>query len=204
MNRKLAIIAVGVIAAISVASRWALADDKPIPKEVQDMVGTYTGDWTWYSYDTTKNEAVKARTWSDVVKAENPVIEGDRAFVSLTNKFNFPDGTSFEVKGKEGYMLKKDGSLGDNFIEVFGPPRFLVKISEGVSSYVTPADPQELVRFGFPQGTTGQQVAIISKAKEAGVEVHRISRVTNASWKDADGKEHWAHFLSLQGYHKKQ
>ena len=40
--------------------------------------------------------------------------------------------------------------------------------------------------------------------REKGVETHRITRVTTVSWKDQDGKERWLHFVSLQGFHKRQ
>jgi hypothetical protein len=195
---------VGAVTVAAFIARLSLADDKPIPKEVRDLVGTYTGEWTLYRFDVAKGETAKMNSWTDTVTAENPAIEGDRAFVTLTDEFRFPDGNSFKVTGKEGYTIKKDGSLGDNFIEMFGSLRVLVKISNEVSSYVTTADPQELGRLGLPKGATGQHVTVVAKTPEAGVETHRISRITHATWKDADGKEHWQHFLSLQGYHKKQ
>ena len=197
------------------AAAWALsfsagADQKPdapkeVPKEVHALVGTYTGSWTMFGIDE-KGEVVKRMAWTDTIKAEKPEVKGDRAYVSTTDEMSFEGGKipPFKVQGQEGYFLKKDGGLGDYFIETSGQTNRMVKVGDKVWSYTTPAAAQELGRLGFPKGASGQHVLVKVVTKEQGVETHRISRLTTVSWKDKEGKERWLQFVSLQGFHKRQ
>jgi hypothetical protein len=185
------------------------ADDKPrdaaVPKEVRALAGTYAGAWAMYGVDD-KGDVVKRMAWTDVVTAEAPQVQGDRAFVTITNVMTFEGGKAppFTVKGKEGFFLTKDGGLGDAFVETFGPAVRMVKLGDNVWSYATPAAAQELSRLGFSQGATGQHVVVKVVVQEQGVETHRITRVTTATWKDKDGKERTLQFVSLQGHHKRK
>jgi len=190
-------------------SRSLAADQKDIPdappKEVLDLVGTYTGSWTIFGIDG-KGEVVKRMAWTDTVKADKPEVKGDRAYVSATDEMMFEGGKipPFKSQFKEGYFLKKDGGLGDHFIETSGQTNRLVKLGDNVSTYTTPAPAQELGRMGFPQDASGQHVVVEVITKEQGVETHRITRLTTVSWKDKEGQEHWLQFVSLQGFHKRQ
>jgi hypothetical protein len=190
-------------------SHFLAADQKGIPdappKEIRDLVGTYTGSWTMFGIDE-KGEVVKRMAWTDTIKAEKPEVKGDRAYVSTTDVMTFEGGKipPFKVQGKEGYFLKKDGGLGDYFIETSGQTNRMVKVGDNVWSYTTPAAAQELGRLGFPKGASGQHVLVKVVTSEQGVETHRVSRVTTVSWKDKDGKERVLQFVSLQGYHKRQ
>jgi hypothetical protein len=171
-----------------------------VPREVRALEGTYTGSWVMYGIDE-QGEVVKKMAWTDTMKAS-----GDRAQVKTTDEMMFEGSKAppFKVGGKEGYFLKKDGTLGDYFIETLGQVNRLVKVGENVWSYTAPAFPQELNRLGFPKGATGQHVVVKVVGKEQGVESHRIIRLSTVTWRDKEGKERVAQFVSLQGYHKRQ
>jgi len=175
------------------------------PKEVRDLVGTYTGSWAMFGIDE-KGEVVKRMAWTDTIKAEKPEVKGDRAYVSTTDEMTFEGGATPTIKaqGKEGYLLSKDGALGDYFIETSGQTNRMVKVGDNVWSYTTPAAAQELGRLGFPKDASGQHVLVKVVTKEEGAETHRISRLTTVSWKDKEGKERWLQFVSLQGFHKRR
>ncbi len=67
-----------------------------------------------------------------------------------------------------------------------------------------PATPQELAQLGFSKIISGQHVIVKIINHEEGKETHRISRVTTVNWRDAEGKERWIQYVSLQGFHKRQ
>src|SRR5262249_7996014 len=133
-------------------------------------------------------------------------IQGDRAYVSYTDEMKFENARipPFKIQGKEGYILKKDGGLGEYFIETAGHTYRMVKVGDNVRSYTTPASAQELAQLGFPKDASGQHVLVKVISKQQGAETHRISGLTTVNWKDKDGKERWLQFVSLQGFHKRQ
>jgi len=187
-----------------------LAQDKKDPADsspqaVRELAGTYTGSWTMFGIDES-GKTVKRLAWTDIIKADNPEVKGDRAFVSTTDEMTFEGGQipPYKIQGKEGYFLKKDGGLGEYFIEIAGQTNRLVKVGDNVWSYSTPAAADDLGRLGFPKGASGQHVLVKVVTKEQGVETHRISRLTTVSWQDKEGKERWLQFISLQGFHKRQ
>jgi hypothetical protein len=194
-----------LIAAWAVSPHAGAGQKPDVPKEVRALVGTYTGSWTMYGVDD-KGEAVKKMAWTDTMQAVNPEVKGDRAQVATTDEMTFEGGKAppFKVEGKEGYFLKKDGSLGDYFIETFGQVNRLVRVGDNVWSYTTPASAQELARLGFPNGAKGRHVVVKVVGQEQGVETHRISRLSTVTWTDKAGKERVSQFVSLQGYHKRQ
>jgi hypothetical protein len=192
-------------AVVALASLLALGADKDtdaVPKEVRDLVGTYRGAWTLYGLDD-KGEVVRRAGWTDVVKAEGPKVERDKAFVTMTDTMTFEGGKTATFQAREGYVLK-DGAASDYFIESGGQFKRMVKVGDGVWSYALPATPAELAQLGFPEGATGQHALVKVVTKEKGVETHRISRLTTVSYKDKDGKEHALQFVSLKGYHKRE
>jgi hypothetical protein len=191
-------------------STTALADPTPdapkdIPKEVRALEGTYTGAWTMYGSDE-KGEIVKRMSWTDTMKAGSPEVKGDRAYVTTTDEMTFDGakGPPLKVEGKEGYYVTKDGGLGEYFIETYGQVLRLSKLGANVWSYAMPAAEQELVRLGFPKEASGQHVVVKVMTSEQGIQTHRVSRLTTVTWKDKEGKERTAQFVSLQGYHKRQ
>ncbi len=184
-----------------------LAQNKPtqIPKEVSDVTGTYTGSWTSYALDA-NGQVVKQAAWTDTMKAENPVVEKNRAFVTTTDEMTFEGGRipPIKVPGREGYTLNTDGSLNEYFIETYGQTFKMQKLSDNVWAYTVSATPQELARLGAGNAVSAQHVLVKVITFEQGVETHNISRLTTVRWKDASGREHTTQFVSLQGQHKRQ
>ena len=176
-----------------------------VPKEVRALEGTYTGAWTLFGVDE-KGDVIKRMAWTDTAKAEKAEVQGDRAFVSTSDEMTFEGGKipPFKVQGKEGYLLTKDGGLGEYFIEAAGQTNKMIKLGDNVWTYTAPAAGPELARLGFPKDASGQHVLVKVVTQEQGTETHRISRVTTVSWKDKEGKERWLQFVSLQGFHKRQ
>jgi hypothetical protein len=175
-----------------------------VPKEVRDLAGTYTGDWTLFGIDEA-GAVVKRRTWTSTAKAAKPQVKDDRAFVTATDEMTFENGKgSFKMEFTEGYFLKKGGGIGEAFVEQAGQLHKMAKLADNVWSYSNAASVQELGQLGFPKDATGQHVVVKVVTKEQGVETHRISRLTTVTWKDKDGKERTLQFVSLQGYHKRQ
>ena len=176
-----------------------------IPKEVKDLVGTYIGSWASYGLDA-NGQVIKQAAWTDTLKADNPVVEKGRAFVTTSDDMIFEGGRipPMKVPGKEGYLLNSDGSLGEYFIETYGQTYKMQKLAENVFSYSVPATPQELARLGSANVLSAQHTLIKVVTFEQGVETHNISRLTTVRWKDASGKERTMQFISLQGRHQRQ
>lgn len=180
------------------------ADAPPVPKEVRDLAGTYTGSWTMFGIDE-KGGVVKKMAWTDTVNATDPRVKDGRALVTMTDEMTFEGAKqSFKMQGTEGYLLTKEGAPGEYFIETLGQVKRMVKVADNVWTGVSPADARELDQLGFPKNASGQHVLVKVVTKEQGIETHRISRVTTATWKDKDGNERTIQFVSLQGYHKRQ
>jgi hypothetical protein len=122
MNKSLnTFFALTVLTLCCSVSLFAQNNPTQIPKEVKDAVGTYTGSWTSYGLDA-NGQVVKQVAWTDTVKAENPVVEKSRAFVTTADEMIFEGGRipPMTVPGKEGYLLNSNGSLGEYFIETYG------------------------------------------------------------------------------------
>ena len=183
------------------------AQDKPapVPKEVREVVGNYSGSWTSYGLDT-NGQVVKQATWTDTMKAENPVVEKNRAYVTTTDEMTFEGGRipPMKVSGKEGYTLNSDGSLGEYFIETYGQTYKMQKLGDNVLAYTVAVTPQEFARLGIPNAVSGQHVLVKVITFEQGLETHNITRLTTLRWKDTNGKEHTTQFVSLQGRHQHQ
>jgi hypothetical protein len=184
---------------------FAQNNSTQIPKVVKDLAGTYTGSWTSYGLDA-NGEVIKQAAWTDTLKAENPLVEKSRAFVTTSDEMIFEGGRipPMKVSGKEGYLLKSDGSLGEYFIETYGQTYKMQKLGENVFAYSVPAAPQELARLGAANVQSAQHTLIKVLTFEQGVETHNISRLTTVRWKDASGKERTTQFISLQGRHQRQ
>lgn len=190
------------------AAALAAAAQEPArqaPAEVKAIAGTYAGAWTIYGVDEA-GQPLKRAAWTDVIKAENPVVKGDRAFVNVTDEMTFEGGRipPRKTQGMEGYFINKDGSLGDYFFEGAGQTYRFQRLAKDTWAYVVAADPRELAQLGFSNVVSGQHALIKVITSEQGVETHRISRVTTVNWKDAEGKDRWTQFVSLQGFHKRQ
>lgn len=178
---------------------------RAVPEEARSLAGTYAGAWTMYGLDA-EGATVKRMAWTDTMRAENPQVEGDRAFVTTVDGMVFEGSAAppYRIEGREGFFLDAEGRVGDGFIENSSQVVRLIKLSDSVWSYVAPAAAGELGMLGFPAGAEGNHVLVRVLTREAGVETHRISRLTTVRWTDATGAERWTQFISLQGYHKRQ
>ncbi len=192
-----------VLLALSIADVSAQDNAKKVPAEVQAIAGTFTGSWTSYTLND-KGEVVKQAAWTDTIKAEKPNALADRAYVETVDEMIFEGGRipPQKVPGKEGYMLNKDGSLGDYYIEIFGQTIPMKRLSKEVWAYSTPATAREFSMLG-ERFISGIHALVKTTTIEQGVETHSITRITTARWKDAEGKERLTQFVSLQGQHKK-
>jgi hypothetical protein len=177
--------------------------DKKIPAEVQTLVGTYTGAWTLYGIND-KGEVIKQLAYTDVMKAENPTVAADRVYVSTMDAITFEGGKvpPANIPGKEGYLLNKDGSLGDYYLENSGRTIRFQKLDKDSHIYSTPAGGGEfpLISDKF---LSGVHVLVRTITFDHGIETHHVTRLTTVCWTGADGKEMAKQFVSLQGQHKK-
>ncbi len=196
---------VSLLALSAVQTNSVAGQSREVPTEVSAIAGTFKGEWAMFGIDG-KGEVVKRYAWTDVIKAENPLVKDDRAFVTITDEMTFTDSRipPRKTTGSEGYLLNKDGSLGDYFFETSGQVVRMKQLRKDIWAYSIPANKQELAALGFSQVISGEHTLIKIVTHEQGIETHRISRMTTVNWKDAEGKERWIQFISLQGIHKKQ
>jgi hypothetical protein len=201
LNTLVVLIALSLCCHVSL---FAQSNPTQIPKEVKDLVGSYAGSWTTYSLDAA-GQVTKQAAWTDTIKADNPVVEKSRAFVTTSGEMIFEGGQipPMKMSGREGYLLNSDGRLGEYFIETFGQTYKMQKLGENVLAYSVPAAPEEFARIG-PNVLSAQHTLLKVVTFEREVETHNISRLTTVRWKDADGKERTTQFVSLQGRHQRQ
>jgi hypothetical protein len=175
-----------------------------VPKAVRDLEGTYVGSWTLFGIDE-ESKVVKLASWTDTIKAENPQMDDEQAYVLTTSEMDFEGSDAPPVKftGKEGYFLMPDGSLGDYFIETFGQISKSTQLGENVWISVTPASAEDLASYRLPNDSSGQHVLVKVVTSEEGIEIHRITRVTTVNWRDEAGQERSTQFVSLQGVHQR-
>lgn len=173
------------------------------PAEVKALVGTYTGSWIMYGLDAS-GKVVEKMKWTDTMTAANPQVKEDRAFVETVDRMTFSGNIPpQQVKGTEGYILNKDGSLGDYYFENFGQLFKMLKLGRKTWVYSMAANPGRLAFLGFSNVVSGSHVVVKEVTEENGLEVHRISRVTTINWKGKDGTSKWKQFISLRGYHRR-
>jgi hypothetical protein len=174
-----------------------------VPNEVREIAGTFTGAWAAYTL-LPNGEVVKQAAWTDVMKGENPIAEKDRAYITTVDEMTFEGGRipPQKISGKEGYLLNKDGSLGEYFMEMFGQTILMKKLSKDAWVYTVAGAPREFPALG-DKFLSATHVLVKTVTFEQGTETHNISRVTTVLWKDAAGKERSTQFVSLQGQHKR-
>jgi hypothetical protein len=126
---------------------FAQAAPAQVPKEVAAISGTYTGSWAMFGIDRA-GQVTKRAAWTDVLKAENPMVKGNQAYVTTTDEMTF-EGASIpprKVQGTEGYFINKDGSLGDYYFETFGRVYRMQRLEKDTWAYNVQADPRELAQ----------------------------------------------------------
>jgi hypothetical protein len=187
---------------LAIIPLWAQA---PIPQAVSALQGTYTGSWISYRLNP-DGQPAKAMSWTDTMTAGNPTGQSDRAFVTTTDEMVFNGGRPepMKVGGSEGYLLNRDGSLGDYFIKTAGQEFRMRQLGDSVWAYTAKASEAEAGQLGIPKGGSAVHVLVKVITKEGGEETHRITRLTTATWKEADGKDRSAQFVSLAGAHKRR
>lgn len=206
MNKTLNILLASVVFAFCCLASPLSAQSKLVPpKAVSDITGTYIGSWTSYGLDA-NGQVIKQAAWTDTMKAENPVVNQDRAYVTTIDEMTFEGGKipPMKIPGKEGYLLNRDSTLGEYFIEAFGQTYKMQKLGENVFAYTVAAAPTELARLGVLNAQSAQHVMVKVITFEQGIETHNISRVTTVRWKDASGKQRTTQFVSLQGIHQRR
>jgi hypothetical protein len=193
----------GIILIILLVSASSMTAQE-IPEEVKAMAGTYTGSWSMFGLDQ-KGNIVKKMSWTDVLEAKNPTVKNGQAYVTTIDNMLFEGNIPPQkVKGREGYYLNEDGSLGEYFIEMAGQTLKMIKIDRDVWTYTTPANPYEYSILGLTNVLYAKHVLIKVVTREDEVETHRISRLTTVHFTGKDNKEEWIQFISLQGIHRRQ
>jgi hypothetical protein len=203
MNKFARTLNFALVLSLFVVCFAAVSKAQTVPNEVKEIAGTFTGAWTTFTLNAS-GEVVKQMAWTDAMKAENPVAEKDRAYVTTLDEMTFEGGRipPQKIPGKEGYLLNKDGSLGEYFMEIFGQTILMKKLSKDTWVYTTAAAPREFAALG-DKFLSATHVLVKTVTFEQGTETHNISRVTTVLWKDAAGKERSTQFVSLQGQHKR-
>lgn len=183
----------------------ATGTDPVVPQAVHDLAGTYVGAWTLFGLDEAR-QVVQLAAWTDTIQAENPQRDEQQAYVLTTTEMVFAgsEAPAMTFTGKEGYFLRPDGSLGDYFVETFGQITTSTQVGENLWISVTPASAEDLASYLLPNDASGQHVLVKVVTSEAGVEIHRITRVTTVTWTDQAGQERSIQFVSLQGFHQRQ
>jgi hypothetical protein len=198
------LVLVGGLTILFAVSGLCQSTTKPVPKEVEAIAGAYTGTWTMYGIDG-QGQVTKRGSWTDTMRAQNAVMKDDRAYVTTVDEMIFEGRpTPMKIDGKEGYLINKDGSLGDYFIETFGQVIKMQQMAQDTWVYSVLANPRELAPLGFTNVSSARHVVVKVVTREDGVETHRISRVTTVNWKDQAGKDRWIQYVSLQGVHKRR
>lgn len=206
-SRRAALIALAALALFSPASSLpedeAAASASDVPPEVKALAGHYHGEWQMFGIDG-KGQVVEGYRWTDVVEATRPRVEQGRALVSTTCTMNLPGGKQRSIEGAEGYYLHEDGTLGDYFLVMAGKTVRMPKLADRVFCYSLDADPGEFRALGFPADVHGSNVMVKAVVDEAGVETHRLTRISTLQWMEADGTPRTLQFTSLKGWHRRE
>lgn len=191
--------------ALNLALTAAWAAEAKVPPQVREMAGRYTGTWTMYGIDRA-GKIVRKNAWTDVVTAGDPKVAGNRAFVTTKIVMTFANKRipPVTLRGREGYILKPDGSLDSYFIETAGRTFRMIPVAKNVWSYSVAANARELAHLGFPADAVGQHVLVKILTRYRGTETHRVTRLSLVKWKTRDGTERTLSFVSLKGQHVRQ
>ncbi|MBN1272272.1 MAG: hypothetical protein JXB26_08375 [Candidatus Aminicenantes bacterium] len=175
-----------------------------VPEKLKSMIGIYKGEWTMYGMNKEGN-IVERIAWTDKIEMQDPVVKDGKAYAITIDKMTFKGNIPpQEIKGKEGYYLNEDGSLGDYFIEMQGQEIISHEIGKDVWIYSAPVSTHEYAFLGFSNVFFGKHVLVKVISRKNGNETHRISRVTTIGWMDDSNKGHWIQFVSLKGFHERQ
>src|SRR5215469_15317247 len=74
---------------------------KQVPREVEAIAGTFVGSWTMFGIDG-RGQVVRKSAWIDTMKAQNPLRNNDRAYVTTMDEMTFEGRpTPMNIEGKE-------------------------------------------------------------------------------------------------------
>jgi len=181
-------------------------------EQAKTIVGKYTGAWQLYGLDTYGGDTVLKATWDDEVEAKDPVQQGNRAFVTVSNRMNFsqwcapPSGSSISLDFTEGFFVEEDGSAGERYFDMYGQTTVETQVSPGLFSFETAVSSQELTSLGFADAKavlSAKHLVVKSVTHAEGVETEWVTRVTTIEWKDPAGATQGKQFVSLKGFHKR-
>lgn len=180
----------------------AKSGESKLPQPVQDMEGTFNGEWTSYKYEGGKS--VEKTSWSDTLVCENLRVVSGKSVVDFTANSSFDDGAITRLREwKEGYFLTNKGDIEERYVEYFDTLIRLKKISDTTWAYSIPMSTPEFPQMGFENAIRGEHIVIMVDQKESGVDTRRLTRITSVVHKDDNGKDTTTQFVSLKGYHKR-
>lgn len=176
----------------------------PAFEATKKIAGKYTGTWTMYSF--ANDTVIQKAAWTDVLTADTPTEEKDRAFVQVSDVMTFADGTTRTTKFTEGYFSNPDGTIGDRFYDYSGATTLFKKLTENDWTYQSTPSDFELRTLGFDPKTviSASHVATKTTTYEGPIDTDHVTRVTTIQWKDKTGTTKSIQFTSLTGTHTRQ
>ncbi|MCA9691343.1 MAG: hypothetical protein R3A51_13055 [Nannocystaceae bacterium] len=179
--------------------------DDPVAAALDAKAGTYMGSWELFGYDPMAG-AYPAFAWTDVVTAQNPTVEADRAYLDVTDVITFEMGGGYEQMWIEGFQLNEDGTPGAEFIEMMGVVTVLEEVEPDHYVYEQPVTEQDLMLIAgvtLENLVSGTHVVDKVVTHPGGVETHTISRTTSIEYTDDADQLVTIEFESLRGTHEK-
>ena len=184
------------------ASSDAIVKERQIPAELTAMIGRYEGASTSYRWDGTK--MVPASSWTEVVVTKTAVLDATTAHVTAEDKMTFDGSFSMDISWTEGFLRKRDGSLGTRYFDVQGVRVLEIEVAPHVWSMKKDNSVEDLKRFGFGHPVRGFTITTKTVAVEDGVETDRLTAVSDIVWRDEASAEHRGHYVTMTGYHKRR
>jgi hypothetical protein len=164
------------------------------------LAGNYKGH-----FDTIGPDGTVVSSWDDTVTAENPVLDKDRAYVTVHDTMTFKDGPTVPVTFLEGFLANPDGSAGDHFFDLgqFGGVEIEHALTPTLSVISNLIDDMDLTAMHIdPKSVVSQNNATIrSVVEHDGQHDELITRVTTLLYRDASGKPTEIQFVSMGGHH---
>ena len=190
--------------ALLLAGCTHVAAASPATDSLQQLQGTYTGSWDFFAVDAAGN-VTKTYSASDTATTAAPQKAADRVFVTVHDVMKLP-GREMPVDFHEGYLLKKDGSAGDRFFEMYGQTVVEKPIGDRAWAYQQPVAPQELDQLGFKglEVLAAMHSTVKTERVQGHTETQLVTRLTTVHWKTTDGAVKSIQFVSMSGTHTRE
>ncbi len=173
--------------------------------EVEQLAsGHFEGAWEMYGLDA-MDRPVSAMTWTDVVTAENPRIEGERALVDVTDVMQFEEWGEYTMSWIEGVLINKDGSAGEQFMEIEGELTIITEIAPDRYEYageVTSQDLQYVENVTPANLISGSKYTTKVVTWADDLQTHQVTTETTLEYTDAAGNVDTVSFTSMEGSHQ--